>query len=149
MIRLKQSTNQAKNQMVDKKPKPSKVQVIGSQFSVKSKETSRRHSVSMATDFAKPKKKNLEDPKAQLSKLVTKNLFEGKPESVRKIILHKVIIHKRNGKTIKKPYKVVIRRSNKVPTKKLSAVNSSKVELFNQIKPKLNKTPLPIKSRLL
>ena len=57
----------------------------------------------MATDFAKPNKKKSEDPKAQLSKLATKNLFEGKPESVRKIILHKVIIHKRNGKTIKKP----------------------------------------------
>ena len=105
----------------------------------------------MATDFAKPNKKKSEDPKAQLSKLATKNLFEGKPESVRKIILHKVIIHKRNGKTIKKPYKVVIRRSNKVLTKKLnqSAVQPSKADSqLREKKTKLNKTLLPSKNRL-
>jgi hypothetical protein len=44
-------------------------------------------------------------------KYATKSLLENKTEGVKKIVLHKVKIFKKGGKIIKKPYKVVIKKT--------------------------------------
>ena len=47
---------------------------------------------------------------AQVLKYATKSLLDDKSEGVKKIVFHKVKIFKKDGKIIKKPYKVVIKK---------------------------------------
>jgi hypothetical protein len=44
-------------------------------------------------------------------KYETNRLIEQKSEGVKKIVFHKVKIYKKGGKIIKKPYKVVIKKT--------------------------------------
>ena len=52
-------------------------------------------------------------------KIATKSLLDGKPESVKKIVVHKVKIIKKDGKIIKKPVKIVFKKSARSPATKL------------------------------
>jgi hypothetical protein len=48
---------------------------------------------------------------SKILKYATKRLLEDKPANVKKIVVHKVKIIKKDGKLIKKPYKIVIKKA--------------------------------------
>ena len=52
-------------------------------------------------------------------KIATNSILVDKPESVKKIVVHKVKIIKKDGKIIKKPYKIVIKKSVQSPPAKI------------------------------
>lgn len=57
-------------------------------------------------------------------KAATKSLMEDKPETVKKIVVHKVKIIKQDGKIIKKPYKIVFKKSAKSPSAKPAKIET-------------------------